>query len=206
MKQYIRKNREKIKKATPLALIAVVFGGMIHPFLGFFMLGCMLLAIGIAFFDGRKWCDYCPRGNILDKIIKPVSQEKEIPPILKSWKVRILAIAFLMGVVLIQVTLKWPNLEAIGSFFVLLLGISTGFAILIGIAIHPRTFCRICPMGSMANLIGGDEKALEIEEKECTDCGICEEICPMQLKSDELRDCIKCKECVLSCPTGAISQ
>jgi len=53
-------------------------------------------------------------------------------------------------------------------------------------------------------------EAIQIEEKFCNDCGICQDLCPLgqKLPSDfehlDEENCIRCLYCFLSCPEGAL--
>ncbi|MBX6422888.1 4Fe-4S binding protein [Thermosulfurimonas sp. F29] len=82
--------------------------------------------------------------------------------------------------------------------------------IVVGSVLHLRFFCKIfCPLG----LIYGIFNKLSLfrlrwEEDSCIFCGICENVCPMELKiPGEINsgECIRCLNCLSSCPTHSIS-
>ncbi len=81
--------------------------------------------------------------------------------------------------------------------------------ILLGAILYLRIFCKLfCPLG----LIYGFFNRLGLfrlrwQEKNCLFCGLCEKICPMELKiPQELNsvECIRCLNCLNSCPTRSI--
>ncbi|MBO8169842.1 MAG: 4Fe-4S binding protein [Thermoanaerobacteraceae bacterium] len=54
--------------------------------------------------------------------------------------------------------------------------------------------------------------AVVVNRDECTGCGTCEEVCPMEaIKVEDdfavvnEAECTECESCVDECPTGAIS-
>ncbi|MCK4423594.1 MAG: 4Fe-4S binding protein [Candidatus Omnitrophica bacterium] len=52
--------------------------------------------------------------------------------------------------------------------------------------------------------------AVVIDEKKCTGCGICVEVCPVDaIKIDKIaeinEDCVECLSCIDECPNEAIS-
>jgi len=82
-------------------------------------------------------------------------------------------------------------------------------ALMVFSAFVSRPFCRwACPLGALwspfnkASLV-----RLEVEGKECTKCGLCEEACPMGIvphRNPNAFSCIRCLSCVKVCPRGAL--
>jgi len=74
-----------------------------------------------------------------------------------------------------------------------------------------RFYCRyFCPLGGLLSFIGHKRKLkVRQESKKCTQCGICEKVCPMGLPVNRGGSyspyCWNCGECVDYCPTGALS-
>ena len=69
-----------------------------------------------------------------------------------------------------------------------------------------RFFCRfLCPLGGLygffcrISLIG-----VKIDKNKCTDCGLCINVCKMDVKRVGDHECINCGECISVCPTKAI--
>lgn len=202
--------RKTMQLISSIIFILLLFTGLIYPLLGFFVIVCMVGAMGIALFRGRKWCDFCPRGSFWDYFIKPISRNKKIPSLFTNWYTRIIVMILLMGIFTIQIIARWPDPYSIGFFFMIFLIVTTLIGLVLSILIQQRTWCRFCPIGSIGNVIGRGKYPLKINKKLCTDCGICAKVCPMQLNPARHKsivnepDCLKCGLCVNSCPQKAL--
>jgi polyferredoxin len=207
-------NRSRIQLVSATAFILLLVLGWIYPLLGYFAVLCMMAGVGIGFVRGRKWCDFCPRGSFYDKL-GTVSRKRSIPHFFKGWTFRIAVILFMMTVMTLQITKRWPDPSAIGAFFIFFLTVTTVVGVILGILVHPRTFCYFCPVGTMANVAGRGKNTLTIDSSKCTECKLCAGVCPMQLKpythkGEGIRvvnepDCIKCGLCVERCPTRVLT-
>lgn len=211
--------QNRLKKQGILAVIFVltVIGGWHFPVLGFFIVMCMFAGIGIGFLKGRKWCDwYCPRGSFYDILGKYLGRGKEIPRILKKIPLRVTILSILMVMMSYQLYIRWPDARAMGMFFVMLLTGTTVLGIIFTIFLHRRTWCYVCPVGTVANLAGGrGETPLTIESESCTECQTCEKVCPVQISPAEFKengcrevkegDCLKCGQCENICPVDALN-
>jgi NAD-dependent dihydropyrimidine dehydrogenase PreA subunit len=96
--------------------------------------------------------------------------------------------AFLMGMLGYQITRLWPDWLAIGAFFMLLLTITTAVGIMLALFVHQRSWCCICPIGTMSNWVGKNRGPLGLNHDACVECGLCEKVCPMQLSPVQLKD------------------
>lgn len=189
-------------------------GGWFYPLIGFFIPACMIAGVSLATRRGRKWCDWmCPRGSFADAYLKLISPQKTIPHSLRSFPVRIGILSFLMLMLGYQVVRFWPDPYALGRFLMIILSITSVIGIILALLIHQRTWCYICPIGSLANLVGRNREKLHIKEDACVVCKLCEKTCPMDLKPQELKvkkemafrgDCLKCGLCEKTCPKDAL--
>ena len=70
-----------------------------------------------------------------------------------------------------------------------------------------RFFCRfICPLGAIYGLFNKFSiVGVKVDQKSCTDCGLCVSKCKMDIKHVGDTECIQCGECMAACPTKAIS-
>ena len=46
---------------------------------------------------------------------------------------------------------------------------------------------------------------VKLDKTKCTDCGLCQGVCPMDIKTVGDHECIQCGKCIKVCPTKAIS-
>ncbi len=197
------------------AFLLVLGAGWLYPLIGYFIPACMLLGIGIAAFQGRSWCNWlCPRGSFEDAWLTRISRGRRIPPVLRSTPMRLGVMAFLLGMLTWQIIRLWPDPWAIGGFFVLLLSLTTAVGVVLGVGLHQRSWCYLCPIGTLSNWVGRNRRPLLMAPERCTHCHLCAKNCPMQLSPEELTeqsamqnrgDCLKCSLCVESCPKGALT-
>lgn len=74
-----------------------------------------------------------------------------------------------------------------------------------------RPFCRyICPLGAFYSLFNPISfYRLEVDKDKCTSCKACERKCKMDIavyKKPNSLECIRCGDCIKSCPTNAIKK
>jgi ferredoxin-type protein NapH len=74
-----------------------------------------------------------------------------------------------------------------------------------------RPFCRyICPLGAIYGLFNKVSLYhFEIEQSSCIKCGLCQEVCNLDINVFENPNssaCIRCRECVASCPYDSIKE
>ena len=231
---YIKTNRafSYIRKYGWIITVLIAIGGQWEPKLGLAVVVIMASLTITSFFNGRYWCgNFCPHGSLFDRIILPVSRNKKIPDILKS-KIMMMGVFLIFMAIftmrILNVSQSWGTydfLDKLGSLFsntylvVLILGGA------LATFINPRTWCQICPMGTLQKLSYKLGKALNIAKKtekkivisnqeKCCKCGKCAKVCPFQLtpymefsndnKFDNI-NCIKCSTCVVNCPLGILS-
>jgi ferredoxin-type protein NapH len=195
-----------------LILLAV---GWRYPLIGYFIPACMILGIGLAAFRGRSWCDWlCPRGSFEDALVARISRQRRIPAVFRRTPMRVGVMTLLMGLLTFQIIRLWPDPFAIGGAFILLLTITTALGVVLGVLLQQRTWCYICPIGTMSNWVGRNRRPLTLAAERCLECSLCAKHCPMQLSPVSLKeqdamphqgDCLKCRLCVTSCPTAALA-
>ncbi len=218
----MKKFKELIHNWIWVVLLAFCIIGLIYPAIGIIALICMLAPSVVAIWRGRMWCgNFCPRGSFNDFILTKISRNKAIPELLRKKWFRYTFFSILMGAFALQLVLSWGNMTAVGSVFVRMILITTLITILLGFIYSSRTWCVICPMGTMAawitKLRTKRSKAIIsnvtfIKDK-CVSCRICNKSCPMGIdvlsyKADgEVNnpDCIKCNKCVYKCPKNSLT-
>ncbi len=101
----------------------------------------------------------------------------------------------------IKVLYSFPYLSIELIFLILILALSI---------IYPRLWCRaFCPAGFVFTILSilNKKKLLSfvIDEKLCTECGICGLVCPVGVcPLDQSPACVYCLECCDRCPVNAI--
>jgi len=217
--------KSRIKEATKVrkiqqyimgtVFIILLVAGWYLPLIGYFIPLCMVAGVGMATIRGRQWCNwYCPRGSFADTYLRLVSPVKKIPQLLKSTFFRIVVLSFLMAMLTFQIVRLWPDGFAIGGFFIILLTITTVIGIILSLIYHQRSWCYICPIGSLSSWVGKDKHQLTMNNEACVKCKACAKVCPMQLAPVEIKDagkmqfrgdCLKCGLCIATCPKDALS-
>lgn len=82
-------------------------------------------------------------------------------------------------------------------------------AILVCDLIVYRPFCKyLCPLGAAYSVFNTFSLyRFEIDEEKCVKCGLCRDVCRMDIKvweNPNSTECIRCGECKSACPKGAI--
>jgi polyferredoxin len=196
------------------AFLMFLAAGWFFPMAGYFIPACMVLGIGLATLRGRTWCDWlCLRGSFLDAWLEKISPGRKIPPVFRGTPLRLGVMTLLMTVLTVQIVRLWPDPWAIGGFFVILLTVTTVVGVVLGLIFHQRTWCHICPIGTMSSWVGKNRRPLVLAAEKCVECKRCGKTCPMQLAPQEMKhagglyrrgDCLKCGLCLENCPTQAL--
>jgi ferredoxin-type protein NapH len=219
-KRKVRKDKAQLRRRIKQIVVGTAFplvlgAGWLYPLVGYFIPLCMLMGIGLATFRGRSWCNWlCPRGSFEDVWLAKISRKRRIPKVLRSAPLRIGVMAGLMGLLTWQIIRLWPDSWALGGIFVLMLSVTTTVAVILGVVWQQRTWCYLCPIGTMASWVGKNRRPLLMAPERCTQCNLCARKCPMQLTPVALKaqlamdyhgDCLKCGLCVESCPQAALT-
>lgn len=137
----------------------IIIGGLFNPILGYLVLVAMVFLLTLSFFKGRYWCwNLCPRGAFLDIVLSKLNLNKPIPKIFTRywfrWSVFILFLLFLT----FRMLRTGGDILVIGAVFVSMCIITTVVSVILGIFAKHRTWCMICPMGTLQDKIGSLRK------------------------------------------------
>ena len=205
--------RKRIQLIMWWFLPIVIIGGIFWPYLGFLVLAMMVFFLILSAFKGRYWCGWlCPRGSFLERVFAPLSPKRKIPPVFRNRTLRWLLFAVLMGFMIFRLITSGGVLAKIGFVFVTMCIVTTVIAIILGLVFKPRTWCAVCPMGTLQGVIVKKKKLLKVSD-ECTDCKACEKVCPIGTAPSSFKiegavasvDCLRCPECLVKCPKGALT-
>jgi polyferredoxin len=222
--------------ACPGAMMSCPIGALQHFVMGrqipFFLLGFLgLVGAGV----GRMTCGWlCPFGFLQDMLKKISRRVVRLPGWmgkLKYASLLILAIVlpFLFNDMWFSKLCPAGGLEGaipwvlggrgvdspagfdvasmIGSMFWIKMALLGTF--LVAMIFIKRPFCRtMCPLGAIFSLFNKVSLVrLRVDHKTCTNCGLCERMCPVDIKPHleiDSPECIKCLECT-KCPVSAIT-
>lgn len=208
----------KLRSWLWILLIAFTIAGWVYdPMFGYVALICMLSPVLFAVYKGRLWCGwFCPRGSFFDHLLGKFSLQKKIPKIMFNPYFRGAIFTLLMTGLGLQLWLTGGDLRKIGLVILRLITVTTVAGIVMGVFIHPRSWCTVCPMGSLSTLFGRGKYQLEIKSS-CIGCKKCVKACPVQIAPVAFRpkgegtetvtdpNCLKCERCVDICPKKALS-
>lgn len=194
-------------------MVTTILVGWKYPALGYTVPLAMAIGIAGGVLRGRYVCgNICPRGSFYDTLFRLVGGNRPVPELFRRMPFRWGAMAVLMTLMGLQIAQNPSDPMHWGRVFWLVCTVTTLVGIGLGMVYRPRTWCAFCPVGTMANAIGGSRDPLQIGQN-CAGCGICEQQCPMDLtihshKESGLlphRDCLKCSSCKDACPKGSLS-
>jgi len=204
-----------------------------HAYVGTYVLGCMGL-LGTAF--GRLICGWaCPFGLVQEALYRIPSPKIAVHKRLVWGKYLVL---LLLVVVLpltvtddfglgrpwfcaflcpagtleagIPMLLLMPDLQStVGVLYLYRLSV-LAFVLLWSVASF-RPFCRtLCPLGAFYGLFNRASLIrLKFNADNCTKCGACHRVCPVDIRVDQLPnsgECIRCLRCCTeACQSGALS-
>lgn len=196
---------------APIVVVTIALGWK-YPWLGFAVPVAMLMGIAGGFVRGRYVCgNLCPRGSFFDRLIAPLAARREIPARLRSMPLRWGVLALLMGFMTWRLAADPADLDHWGLVFWSMCAITTVVGVVLALIFHPRSWCAVCPVGTLSNVLGGGRRQLGIDP-DCRECGRCQQSCTFDLPIVrhkgagvvQERDCLQCSVCAESCPTGAL--
>lgn len=142
--------RNRVHSVSWVLLPSFIVAGAIFPEAGILAVVCMALPVIVGYFKGRIWCGhYCPRGSLLDLVFSGVRRKASHIPSKYRRAVRYSVFAALMALFALQLFFA-DSFAAAGSVFLRMVFVTTVAAFILGAAFGRRTWCSVCPMGTLA--------------------------------------------------------
>lgn len=211
----LNRRRKIIQHFMLIPLFIFVDVGWYYPLVGIFIPIFFIFMLLLSFYKGRVSCGwFCPRGSLFETIVKKISLNYPRPPIFSQAKYRqyfFIIFCCLFLFLYFATVFEENELVYTGKFFVCYYVSITLLGILLGILFGARTYCLICPAGTIQSWFARDKIVLEVGE-DCINCRRCEDVCGLSLikRERELieigkriiknKDCLKCYECLDKCP------
>lgn len=148
------------KKYGFVLLLLFIIGGFYSKIFALIAVICMLGPIVLALLGyGRLWCkNICPRGNFYDRVIYKYCSKKPNPKLIKSTVFKIAVILFIFIIFGASITKYWEDIKKIGSIFHRMIIATTLVGIILAFIFNHRTWCCLCPMGSISLFISKYKK------------------------------------------------
>ncbi len=190
----------------------------------FSSLGILSIMLASVIIFSRVFCSYvCPLGSMQELASKmnfksSLKEQKKVkfrfdPPekilrIIRWIYFGILGVtAILWGLSVSPFLDPFTGFQLIKGFSdLVLITVIFTLVILISSFFLYRPWCRLfCPFGALAGLISFSQSRY-IRTDKCTDCGLCEKICPSHTayRDSTRSECYYCNRCVEICPENAI--
>lgn len=190
------------------------------------MIVVLVILVASTLVVGRVFCGVaCPVGAIQEmaskwkfkrtwKDQKTVKHNFNLPKkwsqVVRGWFFLVLfLLAGIWSLALMQIVNPFLGLGVFRNPLIPTLGIplvTLGVVVIASLFTY-RPFCRLmCPFGAIAGLTSRFSWLKLVRTDACTDCGLCEKICPTQVAAanNSKGECYYCGRCIETCPQGAI--
>ncbi|MFH1578100.1 MAG: 4Fe-4S binding protein [Candidatus Omnitrophota bacterium] len=132
----------------------ILIGGFFNPLLGYLAAAMMVYLLILSFFKRRYWCwNLCPRGAFLDIILSKISRNRPAPKIFTKQWFRWLVFVLFISLLILRIIGAGGNFVLIGFIFVAMCLATTIISIILGVITKQRSWCMICPMGTLQEKI-----------------------------------------------------
>jgi hypothetical protein len=164
----IFRSRTFITTLSALFVITVALGGFFVRQFGLALAAEMIIAIVLSLTSPkpRAFCSgLCPRGRALGFALRPISLGKSLPRMFSTRQFRRFLCGTSMFLVIASLFQVAPGVgvaEWAGMVFWILCLITLSAGIILGIIFRPRTWCALCPLGTLQDTIreGRNRQAL----------------------------------------------
>ncbi len=136
--------------AALLFSLGILIGSLFWPPLGFAVPVIVLAALISNAFSPRWFCaKACPRAHILGGFLPRLSRYRPTPKLIYSNGLRKGVCGFMLFCSIGQTSRLWGAPDSLALFFTLVCAISLALAIPLGILYKPRSWCALCPVGTL---------------------------------------------------------
>jgi polyferredoxin len=157
---------KRIHKIIWIALPFYIAGGFFYPETGIAAVACMAAPVLTAFFSGRKWCgSYCPRGSFLDFFLKEIRAPFIHSRFFKRKTVKWTFFALMMAAFGAQLSFAFIRNESAGMIFIRMVTVTSIIAVVLGALFGRRTWCAVCPMGTLAGIASRKRKTSPVPSR-----------------------------------------
>ncbi len=143
-----------IKKTWPI-IIFFFTSTLIDPLIGLAGLICIAFPLTLALTGkGKRHCShYCPRGSFLGKFLPQISFGLPFPRWMDSKIFKMTLLIWMFGIFGISIFFAGTDLIRLAQVITRIMFASFIIGIIIGLLFQPRSWCKICPMGTASGLI-----------------------------------------------------
>ncbi|MDX9826334.1 MAG: 4Fe-4S binding protein [Spirochaetia bacterium] len=140
--------------AATIFVFFIAIGGIFVPILGLALAALMVTAIIMTRRKPRSFCStLCPRGKALGYIMRGTTKRRALPKFMLSIKFRRLLCGSMLFCVIGNLARTGGSIQGIGTVFWVLCVLSLSAGLILGFFFKPRSWCAICPMGTLQDTI-----------------------------------------------------
>lgn len=138
-----------------IILASFVILGYFYPVIGLSGIICMIMPPFHAFLGrGKIHCShYCPRGSLLGKFLKYVSLNNPLPNVMRTKGVKNILLLLMLSLLSLSLFHSKGNILKISFSIYRFMTLSLLVGITLGTIFKPRSWCQICPMGHLSDLV-----------------------------------------------------
>jgi len=137
-----------------LAVASIAVAGFFWPVVGLAVPVLILFALVSNFFGRRSFCaGVCPNGRSLSAAFTRVSRGKALPEAFRFPFLRSLLCGFMLFCVVSLLARTGGNIALVGRVFWMMYVIATGLSAAMALFFKPRSWCAICPMGTLQDTL-----------------------------------------------------
>jgi ferredoxin-type protein NapH len=142
-----------------LFIITVAVGGYFQPLVGLAVPALILTALISNTRSSRYFCaNLCPNGRLLSSSLSAVSKRRRLPPFIYSVQAR-RALCGLMFFCVINLLVRFGGgIEQFARVFWGVYILSIGISFTMGSWFKPRSWCAVCPVGTLQDTISSGRR------------------------------------------------